>query len=180
MTTTPSSSSCCAPSCCDGKSSRLPADASPDAIRAEVRSRYSQVANRGGSDRPRDLSIGIGYSAAELDGVPAEANLGVGCGNPTALAERHPGETVLDIGSGGGIRQFTEGTVDFGASDGPMNESQIQAVSGNVVHIPTVLGSVVVTYNLPSVSYTHLRAHETVLDLVCRLLLEKKKHQQQQ
>lgn len=54
------------------------------------------------------------------------------------------------IGSGGGIRQFTEGTVDFGASDGPMNESQITAVGGNVVHIPTVLGSVVVTYNLPA------------------------------
>jgi phosphate transport system substrate-binding protein len=54
------------------------------------------------------------------------------------------------IGSGGGIRQFTEGTVDFGASDGPMNEQQIQAVQGNVVHIPTVLGAVVLTYNLPS------------------------------
>ncbi len=103
MTTTPSSSSCCAPSCCDGESSRLPADASPDAIRAEVRSRYSQVANRGGSDRLRDLSIGIGYSAAELDGVPAEANLGVGCGNPTALAALRPGEKVLDLGAGAGL-----------------------------------------------------------------------------
>ena len=103
MTTTPSSSSCCAPSCCDGKSSRLPADASPDAIRAEVRSRYSQVANRGGSDRLRDLSIGIGYSAAELDGVPAEANLGVGYGNPTALAALRPGEKVLDLGAGAGL-----------------------------------------------------------------------------
>src|SRR5687767_15950035 len=49
------------------------------------------------------------------------------------------------IGSGGGIRQFTEGTVDFGATDGPMNESQIQAVNANVLHIPTVLGAVVVT-----------------------------------
>ena len=54
------------------------------------------------------------------------------------------------IGSGGGIRQFTEGTVDFGATDGPMNESQIAAVNGNVLHVPTVLGAVVVTYNLPS------------------------------
>lgn len=53
------------------------------------------------------------------------------------------------IGSGGGIRQFTEGTVDFGASDGPMTDEQIAAVSGNVVHIPTVLGAVVLTYNLP-------------------------------
>jgi phosphate transport system substrate-binding protein len=39
------------------------------------------------------------------------------------------------IGSGGGIRQFTEGTLDFGATDGPMNESQIQAVGGNVLHV---------------------------------------------
>jgi len=61
------------------------------------------------------------------------------------------------IGSGGGIRQFTEGTVDFGASDGPMNESQIAAVSGNVLHVPTVLGAVVVTYNLPSIGDTKLK-----------------------
>ena len=53
------------------------------------------------------------------------------------------------IGSGGGIRQFTEGTVDFGATDGPMNDDQIDAVKGNVLHVPTVLGAVVVTYNLP-------------------------------
>jgi phosphate transport system substrate-binding protein len=61
------------------------------------------------------------------------------------------------IGSGGGIRQFTEGTVDFGASDGPMNESQIQAVNGNVLHVPTVLGAVAVTYNLPSLGETRLK-----------------------
>ena len=61
------------------------------------------------------------------------------------------------IGSGGGIRQFTEGTVDFGASDGPMNESQIAAVNGNVLHVPTVLGAVVVTYNLPALGDTKLK-----------------------
>ncbi len=61
------------------------------------------------------------------------------------------------VGSGGGIRQFTEGTVDFGATDGPMNESQIAAVNGNVLHLPTVLGAVVVTYNLPSLGDTKLK-----------------------
>jgi phosphate transport system substrate-binding protein len=61
------------------------------------------------------------------------------------------------IGSGGGIRQFTEGTVDFGATDGPMNDSQIQAVNGNVLHVPTVLGAVVVTYNLPSLGGATLK-----------------------
>ena len=67
------------------------------------------------------------------------------------------------IGSGGGIRQFTEGTVDFGASDGPMNESQIQAVAGNVLHVPTVLGAVVVTYNLPSLGATQLKFDGSLL-----------------
>ena len=67
------------------------------------------------------------------------------------------------IGSGGGIRQFTEGTVDFGASDGPMNESQIQAVNGNVLHVPTVLGAVAVTYNLPSLGATQLKFDGNVL-----------------
>jgi phosphate transport system substrate-binding protein len=67
------------------------------------------------------------------------------------------------IGSGGGIRQFTEGTVDFGATDGPMNESQIAAVNGNVLHVPTVLGAVVVTYNLPSLGATKLKFDGTLL-----------------
>ena len=67
------------------------------------------------------------------------------------------------IGSGGGIRQFTEGTVDFGATDGPMNESQITAVNANVLHVPTVLGAVVVTYNLPSLGTTKLKLDGTVL-----------------
>ncbi len=56
------------------------------------------------------------------------------------------------IGSGGGIRQFSDGTVDFGASDAPMTDSAIAAINGNVLHIPTVLGAVVVTYNLPGVT----------------------------
>jgi phosphate transport system substrate-binding protein len=67
------------------------------------------------------------------------------------------------IGSGGGIRQFTEGTVDFGATDGPMNESQIQAVAGNVLHVPAVLGAVVVTYHLPTLGATQLKFDGTLL-----------------
>ena len=61
------------------------------------------------------------------------------------------------IGSGGGIRQFSEGTVDFGATDGPMTDEQISAVKGDVLHVPTVLGAVVVTYNLPSLGGKVLR-----------------------
>ena len=57
------------------------------------------------------------------------------------------------IGSGGGIRQLTEGTVDFGASDMPMTDEQIKAISKyHVLHFPTVLGGVVPTYNVPGIS----------------------------
>ena len=52
------------------------------------------------------------------------------------------------IGSGGGIQQITAGTVDFGASDAPMKDEQIAKIP-DVIHVPTVLGAVVVTYNAP-------------------------------
>jgi phosphate transport system substrate-binding protein len=56
------------------------------------------------------------------------------------------------IGSGGGIRQFSDGTVDFGGTDAPMTDSAIAAIQGNVLHIPTVMGAVVIAYNLPGLS----------------------------
>lgn len=53
------------------------------------------------------------------------------------------------IGSGGGIRQLSEGTVDFGASDGPMTDEELaRAKHGEILHIPTVIGAVVLAYNL--------------------------------
>src|SRR2546423_14941321 len=55
------------------------------------------------------------------------------------------------IGSGGGIRQVTDGTVDFGASDGPMTEEQLAATKGPILHLPTVRGAVVPTFNLAGV-----------------------------
>jgi phosphate transport system substrate-binding protein len=60
------------------------------------------------------------------------------------------------VGSGAGIKQVTEGTVDFGASDGPMNDDQIKAFRAKngmgILHFPTVLGAAVPTYNIPGVS----------------------------
>lgn len=56
------------------------------------------------------------------------------------------------IGSGGGIRQLTEGTVDFGASDMPMTDEQIKALKVHPLHFPTVLGAVVLSYNVPGVT----------------------------
>jgi len=55
------------------------------------------------------------------------------------------------IGSGGGIRQLTAGTVDFGASDGPMSDAQLAEAKRKVYHLPTVLGAVVPAYNVPGV-----------------------------
>ncbi|OGR94055.1 MAG: phosphate ABC transporter substrate-binding protein PstS [Elusimicrobia bacterium RBG_16_66_12] len=55
------------------------------------------------------------------------------------------------IGSGGGIRQVTEKTVDFGATDGPMTTQQQFKVDGRILHVPTVLGAVVPAYNLKGV-----------------------------
>jgi phosphate transport system substrate-binding protein len=56
------------------------------------------------------------------------------------------------IGSGGGIRQFSDKTVDFGGTDAPMTDSAIAAIGGNVLHIPTVLGAVVLIYKLEGIS----------------------------
>ncbi len=56
------------------------------------------------------------------------------------------------IGSGGGIRQFSDKTVDFGASDAPMTDSAMAAIQGNVLHIPTEMGGVPPTYNIPGVT----------------------------
>jgi phosphate transport system substrate-binding protein len=56
------------------------------------------------------------------------------------------------IGSGGGIRQVMAGTVDFGATDGPMSDEQIKDSKVKVLHVPTVLGAVVPAYNIPGVS----------------------------
>jgi phosphate transport system substrate-binding protein len=55
------------------------------------------------------------------------------------------------IGSGGGIKQISSRTVDFGGTDAPMKDDELKAAPGELLHIPTVLGAVVVTYNLPSV-----------------------------
>jgi phosphate transport system substrate-binding protein len=68
-------------------------------------------------------------------------------------SQQHPGVQInyQSIGSGGGIRQVTSGTVDFGASDGPMTDEQLSESKIKLVHIPTVMGAVVPVYNLPGV-----------------------------
>ncbi len=85
-----------------------------DQVRNMVRESYAKVARtRGtaassccGTDKAKDVSLKMGYTEEELGAIPEGANLGVGCGNPVALASLKEGETVLDLGSGAGIDCF--------------------------------------------------------------------------
>ena len=88
-----------------------------DEIRKSVREGYARVARTSGSccgptkgccgtSAPEAVSRAVGYSDEELAALPEGANLGLGCGNPVAVASLRPGETVLDLGSGAGIDCF--------------------------------------------------------------------------
>jgi SAM-dependent methyltransferase len=74
-----------------------------------VRSKYGEVARSSLSTKDagvKAVAEAFGYSAEELGAIPAEANMGLSCGNPTALAGLRPGEVVVDLGSGGGLDVF--------------------------------------------------------------------------
>src|SRR3989440_7987577 len=69
------------------------------------------------------------------------------------------------VGSGGGIKQIQAQTVDFGASDAPMTDADLKAAPAEIIHIPTVLGAVVVTYNVASVNQPLHFSPEVVADI---------------
>lgn len=115
-----------------------------------------------GGDKPKDQAAGTAAAPAAASGV-ALTGAGATFPNPiyTKWFDTYAKATGVrinyqSIGSGGGIRQFTEGTVDFGATDGPMSNEQMAAVQGNVLHVPTVLGADVLTYNLPAIGASKL------------------------
>ena len=96
---------------------------SQDKMREKVREGYAKIAQTEGSSccggggccgpavlTPDELAKTIGYSIQELAATPESANMGLSCGNPTALASLKPGETVLDLGSGGGFDCFIAGS----------------------------------------------------------------------
>ncbi|MEW4527274.1 MAG: arsenite methyltransferase [Maioricimonas sp. JB045] len=80
-----------------------------DNIQEQVRSKYGAVAQSGlssGHDGVRAVAEAFGYTPEELASIPAEANMGLSCGNPTATANLRPGEVVVDLGCGGGLDVF--------------------------------------------------------------------------
>ena len=80
-----------------------------ESIVEAVRSRYGSAAQSGLSsahDGVRAVAAAFGYSPEELASIPAEANMGLSCGNPTAIAHLRAGEIVVDLGSGGGLDVF--------------------------------------------------------------------------
>ena len=129
-----STDSCdCAPGCCGGAPSASITEVAQDALRNQVRDGYARIAATGswsalqsaGSTAdaccagggccgpatftPEQLATAIGYTQAELAVAPDGANMGLCCGNPTALASLRAGETVLDLGAGGGFDCFIAG-----------------------------------------------------------------------
>jgi len=80
-----------------------------EGITEQVRSKYAEVAGAGLSSRQEGVRLvaeAFGYSPEELTAIPAEANMGLSCGNPTAFASLKPGEVVVDLGCGGGLDVF--------------------------------------------------------------------------
>ena len=90
-----------------------------DEIRQAVRENYGKIAESdtlgcgcscscgpGNNPTAEDIALGLGYSGNDVTAVPQGANMGLGCGNPGAIASLKPGETVLDLGSGGGFDCF--------------------------------------------------------------------------
>ena len=79
-------------------------------IRETVRQEYTKIAQGGscccGSSSPDKLAEGIGYTGQDIEVLPDGANMGLSCGNPTAIADLKPGQVVLDLGSGGGFDIF--------------------------------------------------------------------------
>ena len=119
----------------------------------------------------RALSL-IGCLALACSGAFAQKMNGAGATFPAPIYQkwfgdyraRHPGVEInyQAVGSGAGIKQLMDGTVDFGATDMPMTNAQMSKMSIKPLHFPTVIGAVVVVYNIPGVTQELKFAPETL------------------
>jgi len=82
-------------------------------------------------------------------------------------SKQHPELKIeyQSIGSGAGIKQLKEQTIDYGASDAPMTDADIKSAPGEIVHVPTVLGAVVITYNLQGITQPLRFSPEVIADI---------------
>jgi SAM-dependent methyltransferase/protein-tyrosine-phosphatase len=97
---------CCDSSCCGAEKTDQTTGAEVTSV---IREKYGSTAKSGLSSQHegvRAVAQAFGYTAEELASIPAEANMGLSCGNPTATANLRPGEVVVDLGSGGGLDVF--------------------------------------------------------------------------
>jgi SAM-dependent methyltransferase len=124
-TDTSNDSACCAPTCCDTIADKQSAEEiqRADAVRQGIREDYEKVAKASNEGQTTGeagsccgvsddgqlntlISTRLGYSEDDLSSVPSGADMGLGCGNPRAIASLQEGETVVDLGSGGGFDCF--------------------------------------------------------------------------
>lgn len=136
-------------------------DVKQDEIRQAVRRQYAHIAENedcgcapsccgGTTVDTAEMSHALGYSADETAAVPAGANMGLGCGNPQAIARLRPGETVLDLGSGGGFdcflaaRQVGENGRVIGVDMTPamISKGRINAEKGGYANVNFRLGEI--------------------------------------
>jgi phosphate transport system substrate-binding protein len=125
------------------------------------------------------LALALGCSGQHGDGGPGAGGAvrlqGAGATFPNPLYQKWLSEygkvnpnvkiDYQSIGSGGGIKQIQSQTVDFGASDAPMKDEDLKAAPGEILHIPTVLGAVVLTYNLSGVSQPLRFSPDVIADI---------------
>lgn len=155
-----------------------------EADRDAVRAGYSTIAEKGGLQAatgccegggccgpatfdPADLAQAIGYSGAELNSVPPSANMGLSCGNPTAIASLRAGEVVLDLGSGGGFDAFVAGP-KVGASGRvigvDMTPAMLSKARANLVEYRSLTGLNNVEFRLGEIE--HLPVADASVDVV--------------
>src|SRR5215510_14654036 len=121
------------------------------------------------------LTILCGFTGCNNTENGSVSLQGAGASFPSPLYQKwlaeysklHP-NVKLDyqsIGSGGGIKQIQSQTVDFGASDAPMKDEDLKAAPAELLHIPTVLGAVVITYNLAGVTQSLHFSPDVIADI---------------